>query len=270
MWGLWSINHTTKLYYLEKRDWILVFLYQSLIATPPPREGRYNLLCNSGLGDLHQTRASFWVLMLATALIAAEDGSTSWKRWSGPGINIINYSRTAIQVSKDLHLLWGTRTSITMVCQSAVNLLGHWAEQLGYLVGRGIVNGMVRKLSFVQEWDTSPSSWFRETMTETGRELEGEIPGKGNAKVVSGHQKYSAITSRDMDWGSTKLIAFYTGIKLELIHIDCSYAACHFMNYSISFFLSLFIFPVKMSASTNIFKGLAWHPYWVWCVAWVW
>lgn len=156
------------------------------------------------------------------------------------------------------------------LCQSAVNLLGHWAEQLGYLGGRGIVNGMVRKLSLVQEWDTSPSSWFRETMTETGRELEGEIPGKGNAKVVSGHQKYSAITSRDMDWGSTKLIAFYTGIKLELIHIDRSYAACHFINYSISFFLSLFIFPVKMSASTYIFKGLAWHPYWVWCVAWVW
>lgn len=78
---------------------------------------------------------------------------------------------------------------------------------------------------------------------------------------MSGHQD-CAITSRDRVWGSTKL---YTGIKLELIEMDYFYAACSFVNYNISFFFSMLIFLVKMSANTNMLKGtmgIAWGPSW--------
>ena len=86
---------------------------------------------------------------------------------------------------------------------------------------------------------------------------------------MSNHQKCNVITSRDRVWRSTKLISFYIRIKLELIQTDCVYAVYSFVNDSISFFF-LFIFLVKMSASTNMFKGtkgMSWRPSWGWYVA---
>lgn len=58
-------------------------------------------------------------------------------------------------------------------------------------------------------------------MAETSRELGERYPGKSDSRIVSDRQESSTIISSSRVWGSTKLIRVYTGIKLELIQMDC-------------------------------------------------
>lgn len=107
------------------------------------------------------------------------------------------------------------------------------------------------------------ATWLKQAGSEGGK------TGHQDSGVVSSHQECNVITSRDRVWRSTKLISFHTRIKLELIQTDCVYAVCSFVNDSISFFFLLFIFLVKMSPSTNMFKGtnrISWCPSWGWYV----